>query len=235
MEELLTIIIPCKNEGSYIRKTLHSISKQIGIGKTKIIIADANSNDNTLFEIESAKFYYDLNIEVIEGGPVSIGRNRGARISKTPYILFLDADTELLSNDIIQEALSSLINDGYYLSTGKVRSVSKSIPSKLVFRVFTFVQKYILPETFCTGQFFMISRIRFLALRGFDEEVTHSEDYLLSRQIERKRFKIVNRYMGQDDRRFKRMGYFVFFWFLIKNYINKNNREWFTNDVGYWI
>ena len=61
MEELLTIIIPCKNEGLYIRKTLHSISKQIGIGNTKIIIADANSTDSTLFEIESAKFYYDLN------------------------------------------------------------------------------------------------------------------------------------------------------------------------------
>ena len=235
MEELLTIIIPCKNEGLYIRKTLHSISKQIGIGNTKIIIADANSTDNTLDEIKWSKFYYGLNVEVIEGGPVSIGRNRGARISKTPFILFLDADTELLSNDLIQTALFSLTNDGYYLSTGKVRSVSKSILSKMVFRAFTFVQKYILPETFCTGQFFMIGRVRFLSLRGFDEEVTHSEDYLLSRQIERKRFKIVNRYMGQDDRRFKKMGYFVFFWFLIKNYINKNNREWFTNDVGYWI
>ena len=80
----------------------------------------------------------------------------------------------------------------------------------------------------------MISRVRFLSLRGFDEEVTHSEDYLLSRKIPRNRFKIVDGYIGQDDRRFKKMGYFVFFWFLIKNYMNKNNREWFINDVGYW-
>jgi len=235
MENLLTIIIPCKNEGSYIRRTLHSISKQKGIGKTKIIIADANSNDNTLFEIESSKFYYDLNIEVIEGGPVAVGRNRGALHAKTPYILFLDADTELLSDDILISALSEIESNRYYLVTGKVRSTSSSILSKVVFKVFTFVQQYILPETFCTGQFFMISRVRFLSLRGFDEEVTHSEDYLLSRRIARNRFKIVNRYMGQDDRRFKKMGYFVFFWFLIKNYINKNNRDWFIKDVGYWL
>ena len=234
MEKLLTIIIPCKNESSYIERTLKSISKQKGISNTKIIIADANSTDNTLNEIEYAKLNYNLNIEVIEGGPVSIGRNRGAKISNTPYILFLDADTELLSNDILEKALCEIKDNGYYISTGKVRSVSNSILSKIVFRLFTFVQQYILRETFCTGQFFMISRSRFLSLRGFDEEVKHSEDYLLSKKIPKNKFKILNSYIGQDDRRFKKMGYFVFFWFLIKNYMNRNNREWFTNDVGYW-
>jgi glycosyltransferase involved in cell wall biosynthesis len=234
MKEFLTIIIPCKNEGSYIKRTLRSISKQIGIEDTKIIIADANSTDDTLLKIDAARLLYGLNIEVIEGGPVAIGRNSGAFKATTPYILFMDADTELLSNDVILNSIIAVKDGGYHLSTAKVRSTSPTILSKIVFKVFTFVQQYILPETFCTGQFFMISRVRFLALRGFDEEVTHSEDYLLSRRIPRNRFKIVNGYIGQDDRRFKKMGYFVFFWFLIKNYMNKNNREWFINDVGYW-
>lgn len=234
MKDLLTIIIPCRNESSYIKRTLYSISKQIGIKGTKIIIADANSTDTTLLEIDAARLLYDLNVEVIQGGPVAVGRNRGAYNSETPYILFLDADTELLSNDVILNSLIQIKDSGYHLSTGKVRSTSPTIASKLVFKVFTFVQQYILPETFCTGQFFMISRVRFLSLGGFDEEVTHSEDYLLSRKIPKNKFKIVNGYVGQDDRRFKKMGYFVFFWFLIKNYMNKNNREWFINDVGYW-
>jgi len=235
MKEFLTIIIPCKNEGSYIKRTLRSISKQIGIKDTKIIIADANSTDDTLLKIDAARLLYGLNIEVIEGGPVAVGRNRGVFKATTPYILFMDADTELLSNDVILNSIIAVKDGGYHLSTAKVRSVSDSIISKLVFRLFTFVQQYILPETFCTGQFFMISRTRFLSLRGFDEGVTHSEDYLLSRKIPRNRFKIVNGYIGQDDRRFKKMGYFVFFWFLIKNYMNKNNRDWFIKDVGYWI
>jgi glycosyltransferase involved in cell wall biosynthesis len=234
MDKLLTIIIPCKNEQLYIGRTLRSLSKQIGIGNTKIIIADANSTDNTLSVIEASKILYGLNIKIIEGGPVSVARNRGARQAQTPFILFLDADTELLSNDIVHKALTSIKDDGYYLATGKVKSTSSTILSKLAFKLFVFVQKYLLFETFCTGQFFMISRVRFLAMRGFDEEVTHSEDYLLSKRIARNRFKIVNGYIGQDDRRFKKMGYFVFFWFLVKNYINKNNREWFINDVGYW-
>ena len=234
MDTLLTIIIPCRNEELYIGKTLRSISKQIGIGNTKIIIADANSTDNTINEIQAAKILYGLNIDIIEGGSVSVGRNRGARYSETPFILFLDADTELLTNDVIYKSLTSIKDDGYYLATGMVKSTSPTLISKFAFSLFSFVQKYILFDTFCTGQFFMISRVRFLAMRGFDEEVTHSEDYLLSKRIPRNRFKIVNGYIGQDDRRFKKMGYFVFLWFLVKNYINKNNREWFINDIGYW-
>lgn len=234
MKNLLTIIIPCKNEENYIKKTLHSIAKQVDIDGVRIIIADADSTDNTILEINSAKDLYNLNIEIIKGGSVAVGRNKGVYCSTTPYILFMDADTTLISNDIIINTLSQLTNHDYYLSTGKVTSVSPTLISKLVFKLFTFIQKYILPETFCTGQFFMISRLRFLSLSGFDTEVTHSEDYLLSKKIPKNKFKIVNGYIGQDDRRFKKMGYLVFFWFLIKNYINRNNREWFIKDVGYW-
>ena len=42
------------------------------IGNTKIIIADA-STDNTRKVIEKSKDY--LNVEVIEGGPVSVAKN----------------------------------------------------------------------------------------------------------------------------------------------------------------
>ena len=58
MNKLLTIIIPCRNEELYIGQVLRSISKQIGIGNTKIIIADANSTDNTLSVVEACKILY---------------------------------------------------------------------------------------------------------------------------------------------------------------------------------
>ena len=73
MKNLVTIVIPCKNEEKYIGHLLTSLSQQVGIGNTRILVADADSTDTT---IDIIKLYDDvLNIEVIEGGPVSVGRN----------------------------------------------------------------------------------------------------------------------------------------------------------------
>jgi len=80
MKDLVTIVIPCKNEQHYIGHLLESLSEQVGIGGVRILIADADSTDNTLQVI---KLYDDiLNLEVIKGGPVSIGRNNGIEFKK---------------------------------------------------------------------------------------------------------------------------------------------------------
>ena len=100
MKNIITIVIPCKNEEAYIYETLRFISFQYEIQGVKIIIADANSTDNTIQEINRAKQDFKLNIEIIEGGPVAKARNNGAKLVKTPYIAFIDADTILLNSNI---------------------------------------------------------------------------------------------------------------------------------------
>ncbi len=103
MKDLVTIIIPCKNEENYIGHLLESLSQQNGIGGVRILIADADSTDNTLQVI---KLYNDvLNIEVIKGGPVSVGRNNGAKLVTTPYMLFLDADVRFFHPSAIYDTL----------------------------------------------------------------------------------------------------------------------------------
>jgi glycosyltransferase involved in cell wall biosynthesis len=57
MKELVTIVIPCKNEETYIGHLLESLSQQVGIGSTRIIVADADSTDNTL---QVVKLYKDV-------------------------------------------------------------------------------------------------------------------------------------------------------------------------------
>ena len=101
IHKLVTIVIPCKNEELYIGKTLKSISGQIGVNKLRVIIADANSTDNTRQVIAKCqKQLSNLQIEIIDGGPVAVGRNRGAELVTTPYVLFIDADTELIETDM---------------------------------------------------------------------------------------------------------------------------------------
>ena len=81
----LTIIIPSKNEEKYIGYLLDDLSKQVK--DTRIIIADC-STDNTKDIILQKKLEDNLNIELIEGGPVSEAKNNGAKLTKTPYLLF---------------------------------------------------------------------------------------------------------------------------------------------------
>jgi glycosyltransferase involved in cell wall biosynthesis len=234
MKDLLTIIIPCKNEEKYIFNTLYKLNEQKHIRGVNVIIADGGSSDRTLFEISKfTSSKNNLTIKVTAGGGVSYGRNVGANYAKTPYLLFLDADTKLLSNDAIKTTLDKLLN-GNTISTCKVKSVSPSKISKLVFWIFNKIQ-WLMPETFCTGQFFMISKKDFIELGKFDETAQHSEDYLLSRKVPKSKFKIVNKWIGQDDRRFKKMGYINFILLIIKNYINRNKKGYFTKDIGYWI
>ena len=103
INKLVTIVIPCKNEELYIGKTLQSISDQIKVNKLRVIIADANSTDNTRQVIARCqKQLSNLRIEIIDGGPVAVGRNKGAELVTTPYVLFIDADTELVEPDILR-------------------------------------------------------------------------------------------------------------------------------------
>lgn len=234
MKHTLTIVIPCKNEEKYIYRTLCKLNEQKGIRGVKVFIADGGSTDSTLVRINRFRSVYsNLKISIIKGGSVSVGRNNGARLSSTKYILFLDADTLILSTDAIYESITQMESNDYDLSTCRVQSVSNSIPSKFIFWIFNKIQKW-MPETFCTGQFFLIKKDVFDLHGGFDESIHQSEDYLLSRNIPKNKFKIINRWIGQDDRRFKKMGYFNFILLILKNYLNKNNKEYFTKDVGYW-
>ena len=88
LSDNITIVVPCRNEENYISHLLESLRLQ-NIGNTKIIIADC-STDNTRQVIQDNSA--GLNVEVIDGGPVSIAKNRGAQLVTTPYILFIDAD-----------------------------------------------------------------------------------------------------------------------------------------------
>ena len=228
----ITVVIPSYNEDKYIYNALWSLSRQRMDGKLTVIIADANSTDDTLGIISKAAEDFDnLQIQVIEGGPVAYGRNKGAELVKTPYILFMDADSVLFENDILQQINYERVN--YTIVGCKQKTTTKNALSKLTWSIFELVRK-VMPESFCTGCFFFISKEYFNSLGRFDESLNNSEDFWLSRKVKKQNFKILDRYVGQDNRRFEKMGYIKFLKILLLNYWHKNNIEWFKKDVGYW-
>lgn len=234
MKDLLTIIIPCKNEEKYIGHLLESLSEQVDIGGVRIIIADANSTDNTL---KVVKLYDDvLNIEVIQGGTISVGRNNGAKLVTTPYILFLDADVRLFNRFTVYDAVLMMGVSGLDLLTANIKNYGEHLRASFFFWCFNLINKIMTKKTpFAIGAFFLTRRDRFEELGGFPNKYDTSEDYILSKQYDAKKFVIVNHYFGQDERRFTKLGYLGMLWYMTVNFLNRNNLKHFEKaKVNYW-
>jgi glycosyltransferase involved in cell wall biosynthesis len=204
------------------------------IGDTRVIIADC-STDNTRQVIKDNSS--SLNVEIIEGGPVSLAKNNGARLVTTPYILFIDADVRFFKNNVIQDAVNEIESNDLDLVGLNIKSYDNDLRATIGFTIFNIINhvlKYFSP--FAIGAFMLTRRDKFEELGGFPEKTVTSEDYFLSRMYSPKKFKIVNHYFGQDSRRFKKMGYFGMATYLIKNFINRNNKKyWDSLDSSkYW-
>ena len=233
ISDKITIVVPCKNEENYIHHLLESLRKQ-EIGNTRVIIADC-STDNTRQVIKDNSF--GLNVEIIDGGPVSFAKNNGARLVNTSYILFIDADVRFFKNNVIQDAVYEIESNDLDLVGLNIKCYDNDIRAIIGFNIFNGINhilKYFSP--FAVGAFMLTRKDKFDEFGGFPEKTVTSEDYFLSRMYSPKKFKIVNHYFGQDSRRFKKMGYFGMGWYLIKNFINRNNKEyWDSLDSSkYW-
>jgi len=229
----ITIVVPCKNEETYIRHLLDALRMQ-DIGDTRIIIADC-STDTTRQVIAGNSV--GLNIEIIDGGPVSIAKNRGARLVTTPYILFIDADVRFFKNTVIQDAVSAIESNDLDLIGLKIKCYDRDTRAKLGFIIFNTLNhamKYFSP--FAVGAFMLTRRDRFEEFGGFPERFSTSEDYFLSRMYSPKKFRIIRHHFGQDSRRFKKMGYLGMAKYLVKNFANRNNKKyWDSLDSSkYW-
>ena len=229
----ITIVVPCKNEENYIAHLLMHLRNQM-IGSTRIIIADC-STDNTREVIQTLKG--SLNVEIIEGGPVSIAKNNGAKLATTPYILFIDADVRFFKTTVIRDAVEEIESNNLDLIGLNAKCYDRDVVASIGFSIFNVINnvlKYFSP--FAVGAFMLTRRDRFEEYGGFPEKFSTSEDYFLSRMYSPKKFKILNHYFGQDSRRFKKMGYFGMAAYLIKNFINRNNKEYWDrlDSSKYW-
>ena len=233
ISDKITIVVPCKNEENYIHHLLNALREQ-NIGDTRIIIADC-STDNTRQVIKDNS--HDLNVEIIDGGPVSIAKNNGARLVATPYILFIDADVRFFKNNVIQDAVDTIELKNLDLVGLNIKCYDRDMRAIIGFTLFNTINhtlKFFSP--FAVGAFMLTRRDRFEEYGGFSEQFATSEDYFLSRKYSPQKFKIVRHHFGQDSRRFKKMGYMGMAKYLVKNFVNRNNKKYWDqlDSSRYW-
>ena len=105
--DLITIIIPTYNSGLYLKESLESLKLQKK--KARILIADGNSDDNSLEIIN--KFEKDLDIKIISKSDngQSDALNKMINLVNTPYFLWFNSD-DYLCPDAVYEFENFLYN-----------------------------------------------------------------------------------------------------------------------------
>ncbi|HZD40445.1 MAG TPA: glycosyltransferase [Terriglobales bacterium] len=94
----VTVLIPARNEAEVIERTLASLVDQAS--DLSIILVNDGSEDTT---VECARQLNIQRLQIIESAPLPAGWSgklwaleQGRRLVKTPYVLLLDADIELV-------------------------------------------------------------------------------------------------------------------------------------------
>lgn len=170
---LLTIVVPCYNQGKFLDECLSSVYNQTNTDWTCIIVNDGSTDETNKKAQEwiekdaRFRYYYKVN------GGLSSARNFGISRSSSKYILPLDADDKLNVN---------LVSEFY-----KVLKIS-SEPDLIYFDVEFFGIKsgvYKLPEydykTLLTQNCFISGSVFAKKLwtesGGYDEDLTALEDW----------------------------------------------------------
>jgi glycosyltransferase involved in cell wall biosynthesis len=231
MNNLLTIVIPCKNEKDNIYECVGFIAKQVGFAGTRVIIADTSDDEDSLdfLQYTENNYRYSLNIELIKGGFPAKARLEGSKLVTTPYVLFLDADIMLQNKSLLGECLAyntDLVTVPFQTEKG----------FNWIFRLFDIQQRMsnLLGTPFAIGGFQLWKTEAYWKTGGYDETHLFAEDYWVSQKAENM---VIHKTKGvwTSARRFKNKGFFYMFLISIKCYLNRNNTEFFKQHHNYWI
>ena len=237
LSDLLTIVIPCKNEKDIISKTLDLLNHQTNIHGVKVVVCDSSNDGMTKLSLLNRLEYNlitdNFNLNLIEGGLPATARNNGFKLVSTPYVLFMDADIFLLDSELLNNVVLKIQNENLDLVSVRFRTDNGDY--NYVYKVFDVLQKLSrLISPFCLGGFMLTKSSKFKDIGGFDEEVNVAEDYVYSKQIKRNMFKIHNAFLYTSPRRFHNKGLWYMTKLMIGSVLNKNNKEYFKDSKSYW-
>ena len=97
-EPLITVVIPAYNYAATLARAAGSVLAQLADGPAELIVIDDGSTDATPQVIEAMLAEHPGRLRAIrkENGGLSSVRNRGIAEARGDYLVFLDADDEML-------------------------------------------------------------------------------------------------------------------------------------------
>jgi glycosyltransferase involved in cell wall biosynthesis len=202
---------------------------------TRVLIADASSTDRT---VEVAKNFAPLlHIEIIPGGMPSAGRNAGAKLASSRFVLFIDADIELADPMLIRRAVELMRTKSLHCLTTDILCPDGSFADRLLFKCNNLAQRLSrFHKPFATGMFMLVDKQCFDELGGFDEQALYAEDYQLTRQFARRRFRSIRGGIHSTNRRFQKMGHGKILRMFLTTAIRSRRPDYFRDQshLAYW-
>ena len=235
MQPELTIVIPAKNEAENLPLLLTSLVNQDYplLPCTRVFVADAGSDDGT--QAAALCFREQLRISVIPGGLPSVGRNAGANLATTPYVLFMDADTEFGDPGLLRRSMDKMRERRLHCLTTNIRCKNGRPGDHAMFAANNAAQRVAaMFQPFATGMYMLFERERYMELGGFNEAALYAEDYLLSKSVAPRRFGIVDGCVLTSNRRFQKMGRLRIARMFLNTALHTFDREYFLRDQNYW-
>ena len=185
----ISFVIPAHNEENYLPQTLvalHAAAQSCAIEYEVLVVNDASTDNTKQLALQNADRVIDVEIRNIGGV-----RNAGAAEARYPWLIFLDADTELPA-ETLKAAIQCLgggdVGGGAYVDVSR----EKRIPI-LKYMV------YLSVETFwqtiggwAAGCFMFCQKSQFEDFGGFNEDYFAAEEWFFSRELKRRgRFRLV--------------------------------------------
>jgi glycosyltransferase involved in cell wall biosynthesis len=232
LQNLLTVVIPCKNEKENIRNVLNSLNKQKNSKGLLVIVADV-SDDMTTIHYINAERNKNIQILTIDGGYPAYGRHQGALMSETPYTLFLDSDMEIKDKDFLEKILNEIITKKGSLLTCKVRTIDNKY--NYVYKFFDLIQKFHrITGPFALGGIMLFNTESYFKLGGFNPNDKFAEDYNLSKKVNSKDFILSKNIIHTSSRRLKSKGVWYMAKLMFLSFLNRNNQRFFEKTHSYW-
>ncbi len=138
----------------------------------EIIVSDADSTDRTVMIAK------EHGCKVVKGGLPSVGRNRGAEAATGDYILFLDADVELMDKRFIEDNFTEMVEKKFDFAVPDVEPIGGNRFDRFSHEAYNRYCRLIAPVHQHAPGFCIFVRKKFHdELGGFDETVTFCEDH----------------------------------------------------------
>lgn len=118
MQDQISVIIPCYNDGKYIQETINKLKEQTYAAHEIIVVNDGSTDAYTLEVLKALENDPLARVLHKENGRMSAARNYGVKHAKGNVIVTLDAD-DYFDNSFFQKGITILQNEP---NTGVVNS-----------------------------------------------------------------------------------------------------------------
>ena len=108
---LFSVVTVSRNAGSTIRRTLRSVQQQVGVGGlVEHVVIDGNSTDRTT---QILREFEDLVWVSESDSGIADAFNKGLKLSRGKYLLYLNADDFLVDDCVLQDAARFLESEHF--------------------------------------------------------------------------------------------------------------------------